>query len=46
MESVGSFCDVKIYPGQKHGFFNYWHPEYYKQTIKEMNKFLRKIGKK
>jgi acetyl esterase/lipase len=44
MEKVGSRCDLKLYGGQAHGFFNYQNLEYYKQTILETDKFLQSLG--
>lgn len=44
MEKFGSRCDLFIYDGQKHGFFNFKNPEYYKKTVLEANKFLISIG--
>ncbi len=44
MEKVGSRCDLKLYGGQAHGFFNYGNLEYYKQTILETDKFLQSLG--
>jgi acetyl esterase len=43
MDSVGSLCAVKIYEGEKHGFFNYWFRENYDNTIKEFDLFLANI---
>lgn len=44
MEKVGSRCDLFLYEGQKHGFFNYRNRIYYDQTILEADKFLISIG--
>jgi acetyl esterase len=44
MEKVGSRCDLKLYEGQAHGFFNYKNFDNYKATIKEADKFLQSIG--
>lgn len=43
MDSVGSRCEVKIYEGRKHGFFNYRNLKNYEQTIVEMDAFLKTI---
>jgi acetyl esterase/lipase len=43
MEKVGSRCDLKLYGGQIHGFFNYQNLEYYKQTVLETDKFLQSL---
>lgn len=45
MDSVGSLCEVEIYNGEKHGFFNYWFPENYDKTIKEFDLFLDNLEK-
>lgn len=39
MNKVGSRCDLKLYEGQKHGFFH-TKIEYYKKTLVEVDKFL------
>lgn len=44
MEKVNSRCDLHLYEGQGHGFFNYKHFEYYKKTVSEADKFLQSIG--
>jgi acetyl esterase/lipase len=44
MENVGSRCDLKIYEGQSHGFFNYKHLENYKKTVMEADAFLVSLG--
>jgi acetyl esterase/lipase len=42
MKRVGSRCDVHLYPGVGHGFFN--RPEYYTRTIIATDKFLASLG--
>ncbi|MEX2565129.1 MAG: alpha/beta hydrolase [Cyclobacteriaceae bacterium] len=44
MEKVGSTCDLKLYEGQGHGFFNFQHQKYYESTILETEKFLGELG--
>lgn len=44
MEKVGSKCDLKIYEGGEHGFFNYRNFENYKQTVNEADLFLHSLG--
>jgi acetyl esterase/lipase len=44
MEKVESRCDLFLYDGQQHGFFNYKNLEYYKKTVFETDKFLKSIG--
>lgn len=44
MEKVGSRCELKIYEGGEHGFFNYRNLENYKQTVKEADLFLQSLG--
>lgn len=41
-ERVGSRCDLFIYPGQEHGFFN--QPLYKNNTMYEADKFLSSLG--
>ncbi len=46
MDAVGSRCDIFIYEGQGHGFFNpkVKTAEYYKKTTYEADKFLNSLG--
>lgn len=45
MEDVGSKCELKLYEGEKHGFFNYNRSfEYYKKTLLEADEFLISLG--
>ena len=44
MEQVGSRCDLHLYEGQGHGFFNYRQFEYYKTTLLEADRFLISLG--
>jgi len=44
MQKVGSRCDLLFYEGQRHGFFNFKNPEYYRITVMEADKFLNSIG--
>lgn len=47
MESVGSRCDLFLYEGQQHGFFNYkpvLGNTYYDETLKEASLFLKELG--
>jgi acetyl esterase len=46
MEDVGSRCELKLYEGQTHGFFNQSKGDgsNYKQTIKELDEFLVSLG--
>jgi len=44
MEKVKSRCDLLLYEGQGHGFFNYKNIENYKKTIFETDKFLISLG--
>jgi acetyl esterase/lipase len=44
MEKLGSRCDLKLYEGQPHGFFNKNRIEYYRKTVKEADLFLQSIG--
>ena len=40
METVGRRCDLHLYDGQPHGFFNYGNQKYYLDTVEKMDKFL------
>jgi hypothetical protein len=44
MEKVGSRCEVFLYEGQPHGFFNFRNREYYHKTVLEADKFLISLG--
>lgn len=44
MEENGRRCDLHLYEGQPHGFFNYNRREYYNKTVIEMDRFLSSIG--
>lgn len=44
MEAVGARCDLLLYPGQKHGFFNSQHKEYFEKTMIETVRFLKSLG--
>jgi len=45
MQKVGSLCEVVLYEGRGHGFFNYdRHFEYYKKTLIETDRFLQYLG--
>ena len=44
MEQAGSRCDLFLYEGQKHGFFNYGNTKYYLKTVYQMHKFLVSLG--
>lgn len=45
MKAVGSRCDLLLYEGKKHGFFNYDRSMiYYKKTTFEADKFLISLG--
>lgn len=44
MEKVGSRCELFLYEGQAHGFFNHRNFEYYKKTVSKADKFLQSIN--
>ncbi len=44
MENIGSRCDLKLYEGADHGFFNYKNFEYYKKTVVAADNFLMSLG--
>jgi len=44
MERVGSRCELFLYEGEGHGFFNYRSPENYYHTVMEADKFLQELG--
>ncbi|MCH5598247.1 alpha/beta hydrolase [Niabella ginsengisoli] len=45
MRSMGSRCDLFLYEGQGHGFFNFTKgKKYYEETLLQAEKFLRELG--
>ena len=44
MRAAGVRCDLHVYEGQGHGFFNAKNPKYYALTVLEADKFLASLG--
>ncbi len=44
MQVAGNQCELFLYEGKGHGFFNFKYPEYYKKTVFETDKFLISLG--
>lgn len=44
MSKVDSRCELRLYEGEGHGFFNYKNFEYYTKTLTEADKFLQGLG--
>ncbi len=44
MEKVGSRCELFLYEGQPHGFFNYRNFEFYQKTLLQADLFLQSLG--
>ncbi|MCC5905611.1 MAG: alpha/beta hydrolase [Balneolaceae bacterium] len=44
MENINSRCELHLYEGQGHGFFNYRNFKYYKKTVSETDEFLQSLG--
>ena len=44
MEKVNSKCELRLYEGQGHGFFNHKNLDYFKKTINETDQFLVSLG--
>lgn len=44
MKKVGSQCELLLYEGQKHGFFNFEKTKNYQQTVFAADEFLRSLG--
>lgn len=44
MKKINSRCELHLYEGQGHGFFNYNNLEYYKKTVSETYVFLESLG--
>lgn len=43
MERTGGYCDLRIYEGGKHGFFNLPNTYFFRQTVLAMDEFLVKL---
>jgi acetyl esterase/lipase len=46
MAAAGNRCELRIYPGQRHGFFNYGRGGnvYFERTLTETDRFLASLG--
>jgi acetyl esterase len=44
MRAAGVRCDLHVYPGQGHGFFNAKNARHYYLTVREADKFLASLG--
>ena len=44
MRNVGSRCELFLYEGKEHGFFNYNKFENYKNTVAEADHFFQSLG--
>jgi len=44
VQRVGSRCDLILYEGETHGFFNYKYRENYDKTLKDIEMFLQSLG--
>tara|TARA_R110002049_G_scaffold3795_6_gene27680 strand:+ start:408 stop:1199 length:792 start_codon:yes stop_codon:yes gene_type:complete len=44
MEKVGSICELHLYEGMEHGFFNHSNTENYKKTVSQADTFLQSLG--
>jgi acetyl esterase len=44
MKALGITCELRVYEGQGHGFFNVKNPNYYQLTVIESDKFLASLG--
>ncbi|NJB86607.1 acetyl esterase/lipase [Lewinella marina] len=44
VERVGGRCELDLYPGGRHGFFNVNHTENFRATLETSDRFLREIG--
>ena len=43
MEKVESRCELRLYEGMGHGFFNYKNFDYYQKTVLEADHFLQSL---
>lgn len=44
MRACGARCDLYLYEGQGHGFFNAAHPEHFARTLIDADRFLASLG--
>lgn len=44
MKQAGRQCDLQLFEGQPHGFFNYTNRENYERTVVLMDQFLTSLG--
>jgi len=44
MEALDLTCDLYLYNGQPHGFFNYKNRKNYMETVTQMDRFLTSLG--
>ena len=44
MEKVGSRCELHLYEGEGHGFFNYREFDNYRETVATTDQFLQSLG--
>ncbi len=44
MQKTGARCELRLYDGAGHGFFNFKNREYFEQTISETDEFLQSLG--
>ncbi|MCK5820566.1 MAG: alpha/beta hydrolase fold domain-containing protein [Bacteroidales bacterium] len=44
LENLGSRCDLHLYAGQEHGFFNLRNLPYYLETVYQTDLFLSSLG--
>ena len=44
MEAKGRRCDLHLYDGQPHAFFNFSNKLHYTKTVLEMDRFLTSLG--
>lgn len=44
VEAMGGRCDLYLYEGQPHGFFNYRNLENFKNTVLKTDAFLQSLG--
>ncbi|MEC7979657.1 MAG: dienelactone hydrolase family protein [Planctomycetota bacterium] len=42
MRELGRTCELHLYPGANHGFFN--SGEFFEDTVKKADRFLTKLG--
>jgi acetyl esterase len=44
MRDLGGLCELHLYEGQGHGFFNFGRGDSFRETVREADRFLTRLG--